>query len=723
MTDEHALPVEALTEAQAAAELEALAEAIARHDRLYHELDRPEIADAEYDALRLRNRAIEARFPRLVRADSPSARVGSEPARGFRKVRHAVPMLSLENAFGAADMDEFVSGIRNFMRELRDPAVPIAVVAEPKIDGLSCSLRYEGGRLVAGTTRGNGFEGEDVTANVRTIADVPAVLEGHDWPAVIEVRGEVYMSDEDFIALNERQASEGGKPFANPRNAAAGSLRQLDAGITARRPLRFFAYAWGESSGPFAGTQWEARRKLAAWGFPLNEPAILLELSSEDAGALSRYYDDIREKRASLGFSIDGVVVKIDRLDWQERLGFVSRAPRWAIAWKFPPEQAQTVIESIEIQIGRTGKATPVANLRPVGVGGVLVSRATLHNEDEIARKDIRVGDTVVVQRAGDVIPQVAGVVLEKRPPGSSPYVFPALCPVCGSRLAREEGEAGTYCTGGLVCEAQSKERLRHFVAKDAFDIEGLGDRNIELFYDKGLIRTPPDIFTLESRDAHSAEPLATWKGWKEKSARNLFDAIDKARTVPLDRFIHALGIPQVGEATARLLARRYPTLSGWRAAMEAAVDPESDARHQLLSIEGVGRSVADDLVAFFAEPHNQAVLDRLTAPGEGGEPPVRVLDFEPPAAASPIAGKTVVFTGTLETMSRSEAKARAEKLGANVSGSVSRKTDYVVVGADAGSKEKQARELGVAILSEGEWLALAGGGGTPAGADEKNIQ
>jgi DNA ligase (NAD+) len=708
--DPAALPPEALDEEQAQAELERLAALIAHHDLLYHGQDRPEISDAEYDALRRRNRAIESRFPRLAIAGGAASKVGAEPSKGFRKVRHAVPMLSLENAFGEADVAEFVAGIRNFMIELRDPAVPIPVVAEPKVDGLSCSLRYERGRLVAGTTRGNGTEGEDVTANARTIADVPASLAGADWPDVLEVRGEVYMSDADFLALNARQEAEGEKPFANPRNAAAGSLRQLDPSVTARRPLRFFAYAWGEASAPFARTQWEARRRLSGWGFPLNEPSVRLEISSGDEGALGRYYEEILEKRPSLGFSIDGVVVKVDRLDWQERLGFVSRSPRWAIAWKFPPEQAQTVVESIEVQIGRTGKATPVANLRPVGVGGVLVSRATLHNEDEIARKDVRVGDTVIVQRAGDVIPQVAGVVPGKRPADSVPYAFPAACPVCGSRLAREEGEAGTYCTGGLVCPAQAKERLRHFVSRGAFDIEGMGEKNIELFFGKGLVRSPPDLFTLEARDRASAEPLATWKGWKEKSARNLFDGIRKARTVGLDRFVNALGIPQVGEATARLLARRYLTYRRWREEMEAAVDPGSEARRQLLSIEGIGAGVADDIVAFFSEPHNREVLDRLAGPAGAGEaPPVEVLDFEPPAAASPVAGKTVVFTGTLEAMSRSEAKARAEKLGANVAGSVSRKTDYVVAGADAGSKERQARELGVRVLTEREWLALIG--------------
>ncbi len=712
MDKDHPTPVEEMTDAQAKAELAQLAQSIALHDRLYHEKDQPGITDAEYDALRGRNQAIERRFPHLVRPDSPSFRVGAEPAKGFRKIRHAVPMMSLENAFSMADVAEFLAGIRNFILELRDPEAPIAVVVEPKIDGLSCSLRYEGGVLAAGTTRGNGSEGEDVTANVKTIAAIPKNLSGSGWPSVIEVRGEVYMSDADFLALNARQGAEGGKLFANPRNAAAGSLRQLDPSITEARSLGFFAYAWGETSGPFAQSQWEARRRLAEWGFTLNEPAVLLDASTGEAGALDRYYNDIQEKRSSLGFSIDGIVIKVDRLDWQDRLGFISRSPRWAVAWKFPPEQAFTVIDKIEIQIGRTGRATPVANLKPISVGGVLVSRATLHNEDEIARKDIREGDTVVVQRAGDVIPQVTGVILEKRPADSSLYAFPAQCPVCGSMLAREEGEAGTYCTGGLVCEAQAKERLKHFVSRDAFDIEGLGEKNIELFFDKGLIRTPPDIFTFEDRDRLSDQPLASWKGWKDKSASNLFDSISRARTISLDRFIYALGIPQVGEATARLLARRYLSLERWRLGMEAAALPGSDERQHLLSIEGVGESMAGDLAAFFTEPHNREVLDRLTGSRDGAAPQVSVIDFEPPAAVSPVAGKTVVFTGTLEKMSRSEAKARAEKLGANVSGSVSKKTDYVVAGADAGSKEKVARELGVAILTEKEWLELIGGAG-----------
>jgi DNA ligase (NAD+) len=677
------------------------------HNDRYYVDDAPEIDDAEYDALFRELRDLESAHPESFDPDSPTRKVGGTPSAGFRKVPHAVPMTSLENAFSADDLRDFLSGIRNFILELRDPGAPIALVAEPKIDGLSCSLRYEAGRLVAGTTRGNGAEGEDVTANVRAIADIPHRLKGDGWPAVLDVRGEVYMSDADFLALNERQEAEGAKTFANPRNAAAGSLRQLDPAVTSRRSLHFFAYAWGESSEPFAQTQWEARAKLAGWGFVLNEPAEQLTVSGSDDSGLLRYYDNLRDRRASLGFSIDGIVMKIDRLDWQVRLGFVSRAPRWAIAWKFPPEQAATVISRIVVQIGRTGKATPVAHLVPVNVGGVLVSRATLHNEDEIRRKDIREGDTVVIQRAGDVIPQVAGVVLERRPAGSVPFRFPSECPECGSRLVREPGEAGTYCTGGLVCAAQARERLRHFVSRGALDIEGMGDKNIELFYDKGLVRTPADIFTLELRDGREAPPLATWTGWGEISAHKLFEAIRRASVVPLDRFILALGIRQVGEATARLLARRYLSLVRWRAAMEAAADPASEAHHELLSIEGIGESVADDLVAFFREPHNLALLDRLTLPS-GGEPPLlSVGDFQPPAAAGAVAGKTVVFTGTLETMSRSEAKARAEAMGANVAGSVSGKTDYVVVGADAGSKEKKARELGLTVLSEAGWLAL----------------
>ena len=703
------VPVGQLTEEQASSELNELAERIAHHDRLYYEKDQPEITDAEYDALRRRNNAIEACFSHLILPDSPSHRVGTEPAAGFKKIRHAIPMTSLENALTLDHMRKFLDGIRNFILELQNPNVSIELVGEPKIDGLSCSLRYEKGLLVLGLTRGNGIEGEDVTANVKTIKDIPRELQRKGWPDVLEVRGEVYMSDEDFIRLNEQQELAGGKRFANPRNAAAGSLRQLDPDATAHRPLRFFAYAWGEVSTPIAQTQWEARHKLKEWGFKLNEPSVRVEVVDSDYTALSGYYENIHAQRSSLGFSVDGVVMKVNRLDWQDRLGFDSRSPRWAIAWKFPPEQALTVIRNIVVQIGRLGRATPVANLAPINVGGVLVSRATLHNQDEIERKDIREDDTVIIQRAGDVIPQVVEVVKDRRPVHSRPYPFPTHCPVCGSTLAREEGAAETYCTGGLFCQAQAKERLLHFVSRNAFDIEGLGEKNIRLFYEKGFIRTPVDIFTLEERDRHSDPPLSAWKGWGDTSARNLFDAINRARAISLDRFIYALGIRQVGEATARLLARHYLTLKKWCRSMEAAVDPDSEAREDLLSINGIGESMAEDIVSFFREPKNQEVLNKLYSPRNNSESLVTVRDFEPMNMASPVSGKTVVFTWKMETMSRSEAKAHAERSGANVASSVSRKTDYVVTGPGAGSKEKEARKLGLTILSEREWLDLIG--------------
>jgi len=707
------VPEDQLTEEQAASELTELAAIIGHHDRLYYDKDQPVISDAEYDALRRRNSTVEARFPHLIHPDSPSRRVGAEPSAGFRKIRHALPMTSLENALTLEQMRKFVDGIRNFILELK-PDVSIELVGEPKIDGLSCSLRYEKGLLALGLTRGNGVEGEDVTANVRTIKDIPRELQGKGWPDVLEVRGEVYMSDEDFLRLNEQQESAGGKRFANPRNAAAGGLRQLDPSVTSNRPLRFFAYAWGQVSTPIARTQWEARQKLREWGFRLNEPAGLVNVVDSEFTALSGYYENIQIGRSSLGFSVDGVVMKVNRLDWQDRLGYDSRSPRWAIAWKFPPEQAMTVIRSIVVQIGRTGRATPVANLAPINVGGVLVSRATLHNRDEIERKDIREDDTVVIQRAGDVIPQVVGVVNDRRPAHSRPYPFPTRCPVCDSTLAREEDAAETYCTGGLFCQAQAVERLVHFVSRNAFDIEGLGEKNIRMFFEKGLIRTPVDIFTLEVRDRRGEQPMSAWKGWGETSARNLFDAITRARTVSLDRFIYALGIRQIGAATARLLARHYLTLKNWRRSMEAAVDPETEAREDLLSVNGIGKSMAEDIVSFFREPRNREVLDRLCTSMDDGEPPVTVRDFELSTTASPVAGKTVVFTGKMETMSRSEAKAQAERSGANVASSVSRKTDYVVMGPGAGSKEKEARTLGLTILTEREWMELVGKGQQP---------
>ncbi len=705
------ISVDQLTAEEASAELKALAALIAHHDLCYHEQDRPEITDAEYDALRQRNQAIEARFPKLVRQDSPSRKVGAEPAAGFRKVRHRVPMLSLANAFDGNDIADWLDGIRNFLMELKDPAKAVEIACEPKIDGLSCALYYESGRLAGAATRGNGLEGEDVTANVRGIADIPASLRGWGWPEVLEVRGEVYMTDEDFLALNALQEQSGGKLFANPRNAAAGSLRQLDPAVTAARPLHFSAHGWGEVSAPFAETQREAGRRLREWGFQPCEPSRRIKVLDSDLSELLAFYEDIQQKRSGLGYSIDGIVLKVDRLDWQGRLGFVSRSPRWAIAWKFPPERAVTVVADIQCQVGRSGKITPVAHLKPISIGGVLVKRATLHNADEIARKDIRIGDTVVIQRAGDVIPQVVEAVPEKRPQESRPYRFPESCPVCGSRLAREEGQVDKYCTGGLVCTAQAVERLKHFASRDAFDIEGLGAKNIEMFHASGLIKTPVDIFTLAERDGRGLPPLRERDGWGEKSAANLFAAIARARTVSLDRFIYGLGIRQVGQATARLLAKHYRSLPRWRAAMEAAEDAESEERAELMSINGIGAGVAQDILEFMAEPHNREVLDALTRPRHRAAPLVTVGDFEGPDASSPVAGKTVVFTGTLEGLSRSEAKARAEALGANVAGSVSRKTDFVIAGSGAGSKEKKARELGVAVLTEQQWLELAGGG------------
>jgi DNA ligase (NAD+) len=686
------LAVEDLTAAQAAQELAALATEIAGHDLAYYQQDAPVVSDAEYDALRQRNAAIEARFPELVREDSPSRKIGALVVAGFAKVAHARPMLSLANAFTEADLVEFVDGIRRFLRELRDdPGASLEMMAEPKIDGLSISLRYERGVFTVGATRGDGYTGENVTANLRTLKDIPERISGA--PQIFEVRGEVYMTRADFAALNERQREVGGKVFANPRNAAAGSLRQLDPAITAARPLRFFAYAWGEISSPIAKTHREFLERLKEFGFRVNPEPRLCRSTEE----MLAFYRELSDRRAELPYDIDGVVFKVDRIDWQERLGFVSRAPRWAIAQKFAAEKARTRLNAIRIQVGRMGTLTPVAELEPVTVGGVVVSRATLHNEDEIVRKDVREGDTVIVQRAGDVIPQIVGVVLDERPAGSKLFRFPEHCPECGSLAIREPGEVARRCMGGLICPAQAVERLKHFVSRNAFDIDGLGERHIIAFRKDGLLHGPADIFRLKDK----AEAIREREGWGEKSVSNLLAAIEARRTIPLDRFIYALGIRQVGEATAKLLARHYRSLAAWREGMTAAADPESDAYRELDSIGGIGPSVAADLIAFFAEPHNRAVLDDLAKE-------VRVEDFAPPPRRqSPLAGKTVVFTGTLEKMTRSEAKARAEALGATVAASVSKKTDYLVVGADAGSKAAKARDLGVETLSEPDWLAL----------------
>lgn len=683
--------VDALSREEAAAELAHLAETIAHHDRLYHQQDAPEISDADYDALRRRNEAIEAHYPDLVRDDSPSQAIGAAPSSGFAKVTHARPMLSLSNAFDAEDVVEFLARIHRFLG--LDEEETVEFVAEPKIDGLSASLRYENGAFKVGATRGDGTTGEDITANLRTIPDIPDTLP-KGAPDIFEVRGEVYMSRDDFFALNERQTADGNKVFANPRNAAAGSLRQLDASITRTRPLRFFAYSTGETSASAADTHWDLLSHLDAWGFTVN-PLSRLCASSDDALAL---YDEIAAARATLPYDIDGIVYKVNRIDWQGRLGMVSRAPRWAIAHKFAAEQAETLLHSISIQVGRTGALTPVAELEPITVGGVVVSRATLHNADEIERKDIRAGDTVVIQRAGDVIPQVVRVIAEKRPGDSQPFDFPTQCPECGSAVMQEDGEVVRRCTGGLICPAQALERLKHFVSRDAFDIEGFGGKHIEAFREDGLIETPADIFRLHER----AEEIAAREGWGEQSADNLMAAIAARRTIPLERFVYALGVRQVGQSTARLLAKNYGTIEALSQTMVDAHDPESEAYEGLIAIDGIGPSVATDLAAFFSEDHNRSVLADL----------VEALDIEPFEQAdsdSPVAGRTVVFTGTLERMTRGEAKARAEALGAKVSGSVSKKTDFVIAGPGAGSKAKKATELGVAILSEEEWLEMPG--------------
>jgi DNA ligase (NAD+) len=683
------------TLAEARAEHERLGAEIGEHDRRYHGEDAPTISDAAYDELRRRYTALEAAFPELAGADSANRKVGAAPSEKFAKVRHAVPMLSLGNIFADDEVEEFCARVRRFLGLPVD--APLAMVAEPKIDGLSCSLRYESGELVQAATRGDGFEGEDVTANVRTIASIPHRFDGA--PHIFEARGEVYMRHADFEALNARQA-EAGKPiYANPRNFAAGSLRQLDPRITASRPLDFFAYAWGEVSEPFAKTQLGAIQAMRRFGLPTNSLTKLCKTAEE----MLAQYRMIEAQRASLGYDIDGVVYKVDDLALQQRLGFVSRSPRWAVAHKFPAERATTVLEGIEIQVGRTGALTPVAKLTPVTVGGVVVSNATLHNEDEIERKDVRVGDTVVVQRAGDVIPQILEVVLNKRPPGAKHYVFPETCPICGSAGLREidektgEKDAVRRCTGHLVCPAQAVEGLKHFSSRNAFDIEGLGDKQIELFFNEGLIRTQADIFTLRARDGKGRPSLREWEGFGETSVRNLFDAIDARRTIALNRFLYALGVRHVGETNARRLARHFGDWEHFRAAARAP-----NAAEEFAAIEGVGPVVAETIADFFAEERNEAALDAL----------LKEVTVEPMAAIAanhPLAGKTIVFTGSLEKMSRDEAKAMAERLGAKVSGSISAKTNLVVAGPGAGSKLTKARELGVEVVDEGEWLKRAG--------------
>lgn len=703
-----AVSVETLTEAEAARELQALSAKLAEANRAYHTLDSPDLTDAEYDALKRRNAAIEARFPLLARPDSPSAQVGAPVADGFGKIRHAVAMLSLENAFEAADVADFQDRVLKFLGQTG----PILTTAEPKIDGLSLSLRYEDGRLIHAATRGDGEVGEDVTANACTIADIPQHLTGA--PALLEVRGEVYMSHADFAALNARQAAAGEKVFANPRNAAAGSLRQLDAMITASRPLRFFAYAWGALSEPVSDTQAGAIARLGEFGFQTN-PLTRLCNGTED---LLDQYRRIAAERATLGYDIDGVVYKVNDLALQARLGFRSTTPRWAIAHKFPAELAWTRVEAIDIQVGRTGALSPVARLAPVTVGGVVVSNATLHNEDYIAGRDakgaliregrdIRVGDWVQVYRAGDVIPKVADVDLSRRPAEAVPYVFPHVCPECGSPAPREDGDAVRRCSGGLICPAQAVERLRHFVSRSAFDIEGLGVKQVEMFFrDADLpVKTPAAIFTLAARDAaNGLKRLKNRDGFGEKSTTALFAAIEARRTIPLDRLIFALGIRHVGEAASALLARHYSTWDAFEAAITHAT-PGSPEWAELLSIDGVGTVLAAALTGAFANPAERTAIDALVAH-------LTVLPVAARSAAdSPVAGKTVVFTGTLERMTRAEAKARAEALGAKVAGSVSAKTDFLVAGPGAGSKAKEAQRLGVQTLDEDAWLQLIGQG------------
>ena len=695
-----------ISEADAAKELGRLAQQIAYHNERYHAEDAPEISDAEYDALVRRNAELESLFPHLIRPDSPSRAVGASPSGHLAKVAHARPMLSLDNAFADEDISDFVGRVRRFLSLAENAEV--ALTAEPKIDGLSCSLRYERRQLVQAATRGDGQVGEDVIANVRTIADaeIPKWLPA-DAPDLFEIRGEIYMDRGDFDALNHQQAATGGKIFANPRNAAAGSLRQKDAAITAARPLRFFPHGWGEASSLPGETQSAVVAAIVGWGF--RDTGLFVRADGADE-ALA-HYRRIEAMRADLPFDIDGVVYKVDRLDWQARLGFVAKAPRWAIAHKFPAERAQTTLEKIDIQVGRTGKLTPVARLKPVTVGGVVVQNATLHNADEIARLGVRPGDRIVVQRAGDVIPQIVENLTRGEP--REPWPFPDHCPECGSEAVREEGEVDVRCTGGLICPAQRVERLRHFVSRNAMDIEGLGGTHVESFFADGLISSPADIYLLTS------DKLIGREGWGEISANKLIEAIARSRTRSLDRFLFALGIRHVGQVTARDLARRYHTLENLRAVIGTAVEQrhalhpavgESDERFRLraakemaaiIETPGIGPEVADALVAFFAEPHNQEVIAALLA---NGVAPAAVVHE---TRASQVSGQTVVFTGSLETLSRDEAKAQAESLGAKVSGSVSAKTDLVVAGPGAGSKLKKAAELGIRVIDEQQWAEI----------------
>ena len=700
-----------LTEAQAKAELARLAAEIAAHDKRYYQQDKPSVSDAEYDALRERNAAIEKRFPDLVRPDSPSRRVGAAPTGKFKKVRHALPMLSLDNAFADQDVIDFAARIRRFLKLSDDEKITFS--AEPKIDGLSMSLHYEDGDLVTAATRGDGSEGEDVTANIRTLKDVPLELKGRRVPKICEVRGEVYMTKADFLKLNERQKAADEQIFANPRNSAAGSLRQKDPSVTASRPLGFFAYAWGQMSEMPADSQSGMIKWFAGCGFKTN-PLTKIRHSVED---LLAFHREIEQTRAKLDYDIDGVVYKVDRLDWQERLGFVSRSPRWAIAHKFPAERAVTVLKDIEIQVGRTGALTPVGKLEPIGVGGVIVQNVTLHNEDYIKGiggdgeplregRDIRIGDTVIIQRAGDVIPQIVDVVIEKRKKDSKPYPFPTKCPCyLHTKVVREEtatGEEGARarCSGEFACPYQKIEHLKLFCSRRAFDIEGLGEKQIEFFFEKEWVREPADIFTLEKK--HKSELLKE-EGYGETSVHNLFAAIDERRRISLERFIFALGIRHVGETTALALARGYGSWKAFHDACLKVAKGDEEVIAEMDALDQIGETVIESIKAYFGESHNRGIVERLTRE-------VTILDAEKPKTDSAIAGKTVVFTGTLEKFSRPEAEATAQRLGAKTSGSVSKKTDYVVAGPGAGSKLAEAKKHGVKVLSEDEWLKLIGG-------------
>ena len=689
------IDIKKLTQEQASTELARLAKLIKHYDYLYYQLDNPEVSDAKYDELIQRNKAIELQFPHLQRADSPSLRVGAPPAHGFRKVKHRRPMLSLDNAFSIDDVSDFLDKTRRFLN--MPEGTEIELVAEPKIDGLSAALHYQDGKFILGATRGDGQEGEDITENLRTVSGVPATITVDDVPANFEVRGEVYISKSDFAQLNKARAESGETLFANPRNAAAGSLRQLDPEITRQRPLKFFAYYVEVAQHNLATTHSKSMEILRRWGFTTTPDTVVCKTLQQ----VDNNYAKLVQKRAELDFDIDGIVYKVNDLTLQSRLGAVGRSPRYAIAHKFPAERAQTRLEKINIQVGRTGVLTPVAHLAPVTVGGVVVSRATLHNSDEIDRLGVGEGDLVEIQRAGDVIPQVIKVIESKH---NRSYIFPNKCPSCGSEVVQIEDEVAKRCIAGLSCPAQAIERLKHFVSRDAFDIEGLGSRIVEAFYKEGLIKSPVDIFTLAQRDAESAKPLKRQDGWGVQSAKNLFSAIEQRRKIELHRFIYALGIPQIGQINAKLLAKNYRSIQNLQAQMQQAENENSEAWQELMAIDGIGESVAQDIVQFFNLPESTSLLDDLF-----NKAAVTVLDdTSAQSTAGPMANKSIVFTGTLEEMSRNEAKAIAERLGAKVVGSVSKKTNVVVVGRDAGSKAKRAKELGLDILDEAAWLELA---------------